>query len=47
MRASIGKNDQEIMYRALVARANFISPGRFDIAYAVKELAKAMAVPKR
>ena len=35
----------ESRYRALVARANYISPDRPDIAFAAKELAKAMASP--
>ena len=38
---------QETIYRALVARANYISPDRPDIGYAVKELAKSMSCPKR
>ena len=32
-------------YRAIVARCNYIAPGRPDIAYAVKELARHMANP--
>ena len=34
-------------YRALVARCNYISPDRPDIAFAAKELARAMAAPTR
>ena len=33
------------VYRALVARANYISPDRPDIAFAVKELARSMSSP--
>ena len=33
------------LYRALVARANYLSPDRPDIAFAAKELAKKMGVP--
>ena len=36
---------QESRYRALVARANYLSPDRADIAFAVKELAKSMSNP--
>ena len=32
-------------YRAVIARCNYLSPDRPDIAYAVKELARAMANP--
>ena len=32
-------------YRAIVARANYMSPDRPDIAYAVKELARGMSSP--
>ena len=32
-------------YRALVARANYLAPDRPDIAFAVKELARAMSKP--
>lgn len=35
----------ETRYRALVARANYLSPDRVDVAYSVKELAKSMAKP--
>ena len=38
---------QETMYRAFVARANYLSPERPDIAYAVKKFAKAMSSPNR
>ena len=34
-------------YRAFVARCNYLSPDRPDIAFAVKELAKAMSKPTR
>ena len=34
-------------YRAIVARCNYLSPGRPDIAFAVKELARQMANPTR
>ena len=34
-------------YQALVARCNSLSPDRRDIAFAVKELARAMAKPTR
>lgn len=34
-------------YRAIVARCNYLAPGRPDIAFAVKELARAMANPTR
>ena len=37
--------DQTTQYRAVIARANFISPDRPDITYAVKELARSMAAP--
>ena len=37
---------QASMYRALVARANFVAADRADIQFAVKELAKDMAKPK-
>ena len=37
----------ESKYRALVARANYISPDRPDVSFAVKELAKSMAKPTR
>ena len=36
---------QETAYRALVARANYLSPDRPDMSYAVTELAKAMSRP--
>ena len=32
-------------YRAVLARCNYLAPDRFDIAYAVKELARDMANP--
>lgn len=32
-------------YRALVARCNYLAPGRPDLAYAVKEFARSMASP--
>ena len=35
------------MFRAIVARCNFISPDRPDIAYAVKELARHKSNPRR
>ena len=35
----------ETRYRALVARANYLTPDRADIAFAVKEQAKAMSKP--
>ena len=34
-------------YRALVARCNYLSPDRPDIAYSVKELARSMSDPNR
>ena len=36
-------NLQEIRYKALIARAKYLSPDRADIAFAVKELAEAMS----
>ena len=33
--------------RALVARCNYLSPGRPDISYSVKELARSMASPNK
>ena len=36
---------QETAYRALVARANYMSPDRPDISHAVKELARNMSKP--
>lgn len=33
------------IYRALVARANYMSPDRPDIAFAVKELSRSMSAP--
>ena len=33
------------MYRALVARANYLSQDRSDIQYAVKELSRGMSQP--
>ena len=38
-------DERASMYRALVARANHLAPGRLDIAYAVKELARGMREP--
>ena len=35
------------MYRAVVARLNYIAPDRIDIQYAVKEAARAMSAPKQ
>ena len=32
-------------YRAIVARLNYLAPDRLDIAYSVKELARAMSSP--
>lgn len=41
-------DEQEVSkYRALVARCNYLSPGRPDIAYTVKELARSMSSPSR
>ena len=37
--------DQAVMYRALVARANYLSQDRSDIAFAVKELCRSMSDP--
>ena len=37
--------NESTRYRAVIARCNYLSPDRFDIAYAVKELARAMASP--
>ena len=34
------------IYRALVARANYLSQDRLDIAFAVKELCRQMASPR-
>ena len=42
----LDKQDEK-QYRALVARANYMSPDRADIAFAVKELAKSMAKPTK
>ena len=39
--------DDSTKYRALVARANYLSPDRADIIVAAKELAKSMAIPCR
>jgi len=36
---------QSTLYRATVARANYLSADRLDIAYAVKELSRAMSTP--
>ena len=33
------------MYRAIIARCNYITPDRPDLAFAVKELARRMAKP--
>ena len=38
-------NHESTKYRAIVARCNYLSPGRPDIAYIVKELARKMADP--
>ena len=38
--------DQSVMYRALVARANYLAQDRVDIAYAVKELCRQMSLPR-
>lgn len=35
------------LYRAIVARCNYFAPGRPGISYAVKELARQMATPRR
>ena len=35
------------MFRALVARANYLSQDRVDLGYAVKELCRHMAVPRQ
>lgn len=40
-------NDQSSKYRAIVARCNYLSPDRPDIAYSVKELARHMASPSK
>ena len=40
-------NEQAIRYRAIVARANYLSPDRPDIAYAVKEFARSMSAPTK
>ena len=34
-----------LLYRAIVARANYLAQDRFDIAYAVKELSRGMSSP--
>ena len=40
--------DKEVIrYRALVARCNYLSPDRFDIAYIVKDLVKATSTPRK
>ena len=42
----VALGDKEVTnYRALVARCNYLSPDRPNIAYIVKELARAMATP--
>ena len=39
-------NDKDTTtYRALVARCNYLAPDRPDIAFSVKELARAMSRP--
>ena len=43
---SFGEKDT-LKYRAIVARCNYISPDRPDIAYTVKELAGGMANPRK
>ena len=35
------------VYRAVVARLNYIAPDRVDIQYAVKETARQMSKPKK
>ena len=41
-------DDQEASkYRALVARCNYLSPDRPDVAYSVKELARNMSSPTK
>ena len=40
-------NKEATNYRALVTRCNYLSPGRPDIAFSVKELARAMATPTK
>ena len=39
--------DQATRYRALTARCNYLSPDRPDVSFAVKELARNMASPKK
>ena len=39
-----GPEESDTQYRALVARANFLSADRPDISYVVKELCPAMSV---
>ena len=39
-------SDQATMYRAMVARANYLSQDRGDIAFAVKELCRHMSKPR-
>ena len=44
----VALGDKEVTnYRALVARCNYLSPDRPNIAYIVKELARAMATPTK
>ena len=40
-------NGQATKYRAFTARCNYLSPDRPDVAFAVKELARNMANPKK
>ena len=40
-------NEQATRYRALIARCNYLSPDRPDVSFAVKELARNMANPRR
>merc|ERR1739836_61195 len=40
-------DEKHSVYRAVVARANYLSPDRPDIGYSVKELASAMSSPCR
>ena len=39
--------DQSSKYRAIVARCNYLSPGRPDIAFSVKELCRRMSAPSQ
>ena len=43
--AKAKSKDDDTCYRALVARANFLSADRPDVSYAVKELCRAMSSP--